>query len=297
MNKAKKEKNSPHKPSLTVAMSVYNVGKEFRDSVISIKKQTYQDWELIIVDDGSNNDPVKFIEDLLEPRIKVVQDGNNMGLAARLNQIIDISNGSYFARMDHDDISFPERFEKQINMLKQHPELDLISTQAVFIDENNTALKLFPFKSSHSEICAKPWQGFYFAHPSWMGKTEWFRKHRYKIPAPYLCEDQELLLRTFKTSRFHTLNEVLLGYRTKKQIDWNKLRKTRKSVLKMQLNHFKQTRHFFSALLAIMVFLSRNILDILERSNLKLFEKKQQQIDNNLNQKWNQVLETIGLKS
>jgi glycosyltransferase involved in cell wall biosynthesis len=277
-------------------MSIYNVGKEFRDSILSIKKQTFKDWELVIVDDGSSNDPVKFIKDLLEPRIKILQDGKNMGIAARLNQIIDIAKGSFFARMDHDDISFPERFEKQINMLRQQPELDLISTRAIVIDENNKALKLFPFKSSHSEICAKPWLGFYFPHPSWMGKTEWFKKHRYKTPAPYLCEDQELLLRTYKNSRFQTLNEFLLGYRTKKQTDWNKLRKTRKSVLKMQLDHFKQTRQFSYALLAFMVFLTRNIFDILEQNSHKSIENKQLLVDENINQKWNQALEKIGLK-
>src|SRR4029077_8476962 len=64
----------------------------------------------------------------------------------------------------------------------------------------------------HEGICGRPWRGFYLPHPTWMGKTAWFRKHCYQ-PKAVRMEDQELLLRTYRTSRFASLEEILVGYR------------------------------------------------------------------------------------
>src|SRR3972149_9031916 len=112
-------------PLVTVAMPIYNAGKDLRLAVFSIVRQTFTDWELLIIDDGSTDDAIDSISDINDGRIHIVQDGLNKGLAARLNQAIDMAHGQYFARMDQDDVSYPDRFSKQLDALRQDDSLDL----------------------------------------------------------------------------------------------------------------------------------------------------------------------------
>ena len=84
-----------------------------------------------------------------------------------------------------------------------------------------------------------------------MGRIEWFRKHRYTVPGPYFCEDQELLLRSYHKSRFATVDEILFGYRVRGKINWQKLGKIRRTVLNVQLRHFSGTNQWYFALMAI----------------------------------------------
>ena len=97
-------------PLITVGMPIYNAGEVLRPAVLSIINQSYFNWELIIIDDGSTDNSLEYIQDILDPRIKIVNDGLNKGLAARLNEIMDLGRGVYFARMDQDDISYPQKF-------------------------------------------------------------------------------------------------------------------------------------------------------------------------------------------
>lgn len=163
-------------PLVTVSMPVYNAGKHLKLAVFSILKQTYTNWELLLIDDGSTDHSLNEILEINDPRIKVFCDGENRGLAQRLNESIEMAKGKYFARMDGDDVAYPERFAKQVAHLINNPKIDLIATQAITIDENNLLTGLFPYAILHKEICSEPWKGFYFLHPSWMGKIEWFHE-------------------------------------------------------------------------------------------------------------------------
>ena len=234
-----------YEPLITVAMPVYNAGKYLRLAVLSIVNQSYSNWELLIIDDGSSDDSFLSIADINDSRMTIYRDGVNRGLAARLNEAIDLAKGDYFARMDGDDISYPDRFLKQVTELQKNLNLDLVATRAITINENNLATGLFPYAISHSEICARPWNGFYFPHPTWMGKIAWFRKYRYSVPAPYCCEDQELILRSYRDSHLETLNEILFAYRIRSKVDSQKLAKTRRAVFKAQLRHFSNCNSWF----------------------------------------------------
>lgn len=251
-------------PLVTVAMPVYNAGKHLRLAVLSIVKQTFTDWELLIIDDGSTDNAFQSIADINDARIKILRDGKNKGLAARLNECIDLAHGKYFARMDQDDVSYPERFSRQIEALQKDSMLDLVATRSIMIDENNAMTGLFPYSLSHDEICAQPWKGFHLPHPTWLGTIEWFRKHRYRVPGPYFCEDQELLLRSYHESRFATIEEVLFGYRTRRKINWEKLIKTRLTVLNVQLRYFSSSNQWYFALLAIAAFVAKITSDLVK---------------------------------
>lgn len=199
-------------PLVSIGMSVFNCEKTLRSAVQSILDQTYANWELILIDDGSTDRTVEIAKSFQDDRIKVVTDGQNQQLPIRLNQTIALSRGKYFARMDGDDISYPERLQMQVEYLENHPEIDLLGTSNVNFDEDGQATGVADQKLSHAEICSRPWSGFSLLHPSWMGKLDWFRKCQYR-PDAIRMEDYDLMLRTYQTSRFAALPDVLVGYR------------------------------------------------------------------------------------
>ena len=225
-------------PLVTVAMPVFNAGRHLKLAVLSIVAQTFRDWELLVIDDGSTDNALQDIASIQDSRIRVLRDGSNRGLAARLNEVIDLARGKYFARMDQDDVAYPERFERQLRLLQDDPRIDLTAVRAITISDENEIVGLLPCPLTHEAICARPWQGFGFPHPIWMGTTAWFRKYRYTVPGPFFCEDQELLLRSYRQSRFFAVDEVLFAYRLRKTSSLRKVLKTRWTLTRLQFSHF-----------------------------------------------------------
>lgn len=199
-------------PLISIAMPVYNAERTIGPAVRSVLQQSYANWELLVLDDGSTDCTLEIVRSHADPRITVLADGKRMGLAARLNQAIGSCHGGYFARLDGDDVAYPERLERQLAFLEAHPEIDLLGAGAMVFAEGGRAVGLYPVRQTHQEICRKPWSGFYLAHPTWMGRTAWFRKFQYRTQMKK-AQDQDLLLRAYRTSRFAALPEPLIGYR------------------------------------------------------------------------------------
>ena len=199
-------------PLVSIGMSVYDCEKTIALSVQSILNQTFEGWELIVIDDGSRDGTMTVAEQFHDPRIRIVDGQQNLGLPSRLNQAVQLSKGKYFARMDGDDIAYPERIAKQVSFLDQHPEVDLLATSMSVFTDDASLVGLRPAPVSHDAICAHPWSGFPMAHPTWMGKLEWFRANPYR-PDAVRMEDKELLFRTYAKSNFACLAEVLVAYR------------------------------------------------------------------------------------
>jgi glycosyltransferase involved in cell wall biosynthesis len=198
---------------VTVAMSAYNASETIGLAIRSILAQTYQDWELIVVDDGSTDRTAEIISGMMNPRIRLIREPTgNRGLASRLNQCVRLARGQYVARMDADDVAYPRRLERQVRFLEEHRDIDLLGTGAVIFKGDGEIIGRYPTAGSHEAICRRPWWGFPLAHPTWMGKRAWFSSHPY-ADEDARCEDQALLLRSFSHSRFAALEEVLLGYR------------------------------------------------------------------------------------
>lgn len=244
-------------PLLTVALPVLNGGSQLALSVASVLNQSFTNWELFIMDDGSTDGAIDSLSSLSDPRIVIVRDGCNRGLSTRLNQAITMANGKYFARMDHDDICHPERFSRQVAFLENHSEIDLLATQCITIDENDLINGTLPSATDHTEICLRPWKGFYIPHPTWMGRLEWFRQHLYREPAPYCCEDQDLLLRAHLTSHYHTLPDRLLAYRVRSHTHWKKLLRTRVAMLKIQIEYFYSKKKWLDVSLSAAMTIAR----------------------------------------
>jgi glycosyltransferase involved in cell wall biosynthesis len=201
------------RPLVTVVMSAYNASGTIDLALRSILTQTYQDWELIVVDDGSTDRTAESVSQVKDSRVRFIQEpSGNMGLALRLNQCVRLAKGQYVARMDADDVSYPWRLERQVRFLEAHRDIDLLGTGAVIFRGEGEIIGCYPTASSHETVCRRPWWGFPLAHPTWMGKRAWFLAHPYS-DQDSRCEDQALLLQCFAHSRFAALEEVLLGYR------------------------------------------------------------------------------------
>lgn len=283
------------RPLITVAMPVYNAGEYLRLAVLSIIRQSFTNWEMLIIDDGSTDNAFDSIADIHDERIVILRDDANKGLAARLNEAIDLARGQYFARMDQDDVSYPERFERQVQLLQNDHSLDLVAVRAITIAGNNELLGMLACADSNEEISAKPWRGFSLPHPTWMGKIAWFRKNRYANPGPYFCEDQELLLRTYDKSRFLMIMEPLFAYRIRDSINWNKLIKTRLTMLNIQLQHFMDRGQLYFSIMAVSSFIGRIILDGLKGIYLVTYPIVKTQ-DKEIATKWQDVLNLLEVK-
>lgn len=118
--------------------------------------------------------------------------------------------------MDADDIAFPDRLEKQVAFLENHPQVDLVASSIALFRNQGNLYGLVPVPESHLEICNAPWRGFHFFHPTWVGKTAWFRAHPYMSRANG-AEDQLVLYSACRESCFAGIPEVLLGYREERR--------------------------------------------------------------------------------
>src|SRR5690349_16140442 len=116
-------------PLLSVGLPVFNAASTLPLAISSIVAQTFRDWELLILDDGSSDSSVAVANGFRDSRIRVISDGRHAGLSERLNQAVALSRGRYFARMDADDCSYPERFERQLGFLQHNREVDLVGCQ------------------------------------------------------------------------------------------------------------------------------------------------------------------------
>lgn len=123
---------------ISVLMGVYNCSSTLEQAINSIQNQTYKNWELIICDDSSMDDTFEIAKRLADEdkRIILIKNEKNYGLNRTLNNCLELATGEFIARMDGDDESLPDRFEKQINFLKQYQEFDIVSSTMVLFDED-----------------------------------------------------------------------------------------------------------------------------------------------------------------
>lgn len=199
-------------PLVTIALSTQNSAATIDAALRSLVAQTYSNWELVLHDDGSTDNSVERARRCHDERIRIVVDGTHRGLGARLNQTIDVARGKYYARMDADDIAYPQRLAMQVEYLEAHSAIDLIGAQMMVFADDGRPVGLHAVGETHERICAKPYAGFYLPHPTWMGRIEWFRRWRYD-ERYRKGQDQELLRRSFRSSRFAGIAHPLVGYR------------------------------------------------------------------------------------
>jgi glycosyltransferase involved in cell wall biosynthesis len=124
-------------PRVSVIISTYNGDRFIAEAVESILQQTFRRFELIIVNDASSDSTMRILEGFDDDRITVLNNSANLGIAASQNKAIALAGGDYLALMDHDDISLPERLQVQVDFLDGHPEVGMVGSNCICIDENN----------------------------------------------------------------------------------------------------------------------------------------------------------------
>lgn len=204
-------------PTISVIMGVYNCKNYeiLKASVMSIVSQTYKDWEFIICDDGSTNNTMGMLSEIakIDERIKIIGYKENKGLANALNTCIQEAMGEYIARQDDDDVSLPDRFEKQIAFLKNNNEYSMVGTLANVFDENGIwgKYKLDELVTQKSFLWNSP-----FLHPSLIiKKKDIVKVGGYRIAKETRrCEDYDLWMRMYAQGmKGYNLQEVLFNYR------------------------------------------------------------------------------------
>lgn len=206
---------APATPAITVAMSVYNAAPYLGLAIESILAQTFGEFEFLIVNDGSSDGSAEIIDSYAarDPRVRPTHQ-ENRGLVASLNRMIDEARAPLIARMDGDDISRPERFEKQLAFLDSNPDFGVVGTLTINIDEAGKESWLNADQPTD-------WDGFREAlrdkpllcHPSAMIRTEVIRAAGGYRAAFKHCEDYDLWLRLSERTKLCSLPDRLLLYR------------------------------------------------------------------------------------
>jgi len=237
-------------PLVSIGLPFFNSEKTLKRTIRSILLQTYPNWELILIDDGSTDNSLAIAQSFEDPRIKIYSNSMNIGLVGSLNKAIALSKGKYFARMDADDICYPGRLERQLQYLAGHPNVDLLGCWVLVFGANGKPLGKRARPESHAEICATPFDTFQIDHPAYIAKLDWFKKYGYKDWA-VRCEDHELLLRTYKDSCFANVPEILLGY-DESSLSLKNLLKSRSTKVRVHFKAFRAQGESFARFLGVL---------------------------------------------
>jgi glycosyltransferase involved in cell wall biosynthesis len=201
-------------PVISVIMSVYNGSAYLKDAIESILYQTYTNFEFIIINDASTDDSLKIIESYTDERLVLKTNDKNLGLTKSLNKGISLAKGKYIARMDCDDISLPERFQKQFSFFQENEDITVCGTNYQFIGGSTSNLPL-----DNDTLKIKLFQGKnLIAHPSVMFRREIFDDHNieYDESVKY-AQDFKLWVDISQKFKIANVVEPLLKYRVHNQ--------------------------------------------------------------------------------
>ena len=195
-------------------MPVYNAAAYLEDAVSSILGQTFRDFELIIINDGSTDATTVILERYaeLDRRIRLYSQ-ENQGLISALNRGCRLARGHYIARMDADDISLPERFEKQIGYMERHPEIGILGTGIYNMDENGVVRGTWCPPTNSAMLKWTNFFGVCVSHSTVLMRRQVIEKLGFYRPDAVHAEDVDLWLRACAITDFGNIPEPLGKYR------------------------------------------------------------------------------------
>jgi glycosyltransferase involved in cell wall biosynthesis len=197
--------------TISIGLPFFNNSATLPEAVRSVFAQTYQDWELILVDDGSTDNSLEIARAIRDPRVQVHSDGVNRGLCLRLNQIAKLARTPFLASMHGDDVMHPERLARQYRYLEENSRVDLVGTAIYSIDGHGNVVGIRGRKPLDVRPRSVLRKGL-AVHPTILGRTDWFRKNLYD-PLYVRAEDHELWCRSVGHTTFGKIAEPLLFYR------------------------------------------------------------------------------------
>ncbi|MGY5393444.1 glycosyltransferase family 2 protein [Acinetobacter sp. NigerLNRRAM0016] len=199
---------------ISVVLPAYNAELYIKEAIDSVLAQTFTNFELIILNDGSSDKTEEIILSFQDSRIVYVKNEQNLGLIDTLNKGMALAKGKYIARMDADDICLPERFAKQINFLEENPDYMICGTSAYRFFNNLTNKRAFYVPISDGNIRVRLFFNTGFIHPSVMFRTETIRIHNLSFSREYkYAEDYYFWMDILQYGKGFNLKEKLLYYR------------------------------------------------------------------------------------
>lgn len=202
-------------PLVSVVMPVFNGERFLAAAIESILAQTFTDFEFIIVDDGSHDRSPEIANSYAagDDRIRVIQLYANKGISSARNNAIAVARGKYFASMDSDDVSLPQRLQKQVYLLENQPKIDAVGTHALAVDSDlNDMYDLKP-PAEHARIVWEKCMGTPFVHTSLMMRLRSIIAVGGYDETMRYSQDADLITRFLGRARFANIAERLLLYR------------------------------------------------------------------------------------
>src|SRR3989344_6784958 len=239
-------------PKVSVIMAAFNAMPYLKIAVKSILDQTYTDFEIIIVDDASDDSSWKYLKSLKNPRIKLIKNKKNLGLAKSLNIALRRAQGHFIARMDADDFSSPERLREQVNFLQKNKTIALCGTYAFLINESGKKIGMIYYPETPQEIRKKIVLFNPIIHPSIMARKSFFEKLNGYREEYDGAEDYDLLIRGADKFEYANLTKELIALRLlPSRRSARSMGKMDKLDLKIKMNYLKENGFSANALFAI----------------------------------------------
>lgn len=206
--------NETNNPRVTVLMPIYNGETYLKEATDSILNQTYKDFEFLIINDGSKDRSAEIISKYTDPRINLVHNEKNLGLITTLNNGIEIAKGEYIVRMDCDDISVPDRIEKQVKFMDENPEVGMSSSCVELYGLHRKMFYKIP--SDYEEIKCDFLFNVPFFHPAMILRKSTLNKYNLRYPDQLYSEDHALWIKASKLFPLKNIPEALVYYRIHK---------------------------------------------------------------------------------
>lgn len=207
-------------PTVSVLISVFNTERYLRPALDSILNQSFHDFELLLMDDGSVDGSLKILQEYAtkDSRIQVISR-ENRGVPKTRNELLAMAKGEFIAVMDADDIAIPDRFARQVEFLKQHPEVVCVGGSYQLIDEaGRLVLDRYAVPESDAEIQAQLLAGFgSIHHPCLMLRKAAMMQVGGYTETMVTCSDLDLLLRLGEVGKLFNLKDPVLQYRVHNQ--------------------------------------------------------------------------------
>jgi glycosyltransferase involved in cell wall biosynthesis len=203
----------PIAPRVSVVMTAYNGSRHLREAIESILRQTFRDFEFLIIDDASTDDTVAIVRGYDDPRIRLIENGTNLGISRTRNIGIENARGEYLAALDHDDVSLPERLEREVAFLDSRPDVVLVGTGAKLLEDGRLSDYYDPIPEPHllhwALMTRCP-----LIHSSICMRTSVLRAHALEYRAQYPCaEDFDLYHQLARIGKLVCLPDRLTIYR------------------------------------------------------------------------------------
>lgn len=224
-------------PAISIVMSACNEEQSIGKAIESIIAQTFEDWELIIINDGSidrTDDVIRQFTDI-DPRIHTVLNETNLGLPACLNKGIELSRSNLIARADADDVNMPERLAKQYEYMQSHSDIDVLGTGAYLFDKQRIRTTAVSLPQTHIELEQLSFLKTHFFHPSVMIRKGFFDRVGGYDESYLRAQDKELWLRGLSAGcHYANLPEPLIYYSTNGYIrSWQSINNRTISLLQI----------------------------------------------------------------